>query len=235
MEGQRVAKKEGGGGKLPWIITGTVVGVLAAAYLGTCAWAAGRSTILPNTSVAGVDVSNMTVEQAETAVSDRLAQKGEDISFILEYEGIEERLTADQLAVDAAKSARDAWAAGHGNFFTGGPKLVGHMLGMSGEVPLALPEDDPALTDLMDRMEQAVNAATGDHGYQIEDDKLVMTKGAPVITVDWETLRADSRESLQRALRNGLAEESGPSEFKVSLIAEQSEMEDPDFDAIHGA
>ena len=39
MDGQRV-DKSAGGGKLPWIITGTVVGLLAAAYLGTCAWAA---------------------------------------------------------------------------------------------------------------------------------------------------------------------------------------------------
>ena len=63
MEGQRVAKKEGGG-KLPWIITGTVVGVLAAAYIGVCAWASGREAILPNVSVAGVVVSNMSAEQA---------------------------------------------------------------------------------------------------------------------------------------------------------------------------
>ena len=33
MEGSRVAKKEGGS-KLPWIIAGSVAGVLAAAYLG---------------------------------------------------------------------------------------------------------------------------------------------------------------------------------------------------------
>ena len=155
MDGQRVAKNEGGK-KLPWIIAGAVVGVLAAGYIGACAWAAGRDTILPNVSVAGIDVSNMTVEQAENAIEDRIEQRGCNVSFALKYEDIEESLTADQLAIDTAQSAQDAWDIGHGNFFTGGTRLVGHMLGMSGEVPLSLPEDDPALTDLMDRMKERI-------------------------------------------------------------------------------
>lgn len=235
MKGQREAKREGGS-KLPWIITGGVVGVLAAAYLGTCAWAAGRSAILPNVSVAGIDVSNMTVEQAKSAIEDTVKRKGENISFTLSYEDIRESLTADQLAIDAGRSAQDAWNIGHGNFFVGGPQLVGHMLGMSSEVPLALPEDDPALTDLMDRMEQAVNAAAGDHGYEVEGDKLVMTKGAPVVTVDWETAKTQARESLQSTLKDGLGgPEDGVTGNNLILFASQGEMEDPDFEAIHRA
>lgn len=235
MRGQREAKSEGGN-KLPWIIAGAAVGILAAAYLGTCAWAAGRQTILPNVSVAGVDVSNMTMEQAKSAIEDTVKQKGENISFTLSYEDIRESLTADQLAIDAGRSAQDAWSIGHGNFFAGGPRLVGHMLGMSGQVPLALPEDDPALTDLMDRMEQAVNAAAGDHGYQVEGDKLVMTKGAPVVTVDWETAKAQVRENLQSALKNGLGSSGdGPAGSNLILFASRGEVEEPDFEAIRRA
>lgn len=233
MKGQREAKKEGGS-KLPWIITGGVVGVLAAAYLGTCAWAAGRSTILPNVTVGGIGVSNMTVEQAKSAIEDTVKQRGENISFTLTYEDIQESLTADQLSVDAGQSAQDAWDVGHGNFFAGGPQLVGHMLGMSSEVPLALPEDDPALTDLMDRMEQAVTAAAGDHGYQVDGDKLVMTKGAPVVAVDWETAKAQVREELQSTLKIGLGSPGdGPTGSDLILFASRGEVEEPDFEAIH--
>lgn len=235
LKGQREAKKEGGS-KLPWIIAGGVVGVLAAAYLGTCAWAAGRQTILPNVTVGGIDVSNMTVEQAKSAIEDTVKQKGENISFTLSYEDIRESLTADQLAIDAGQSAQDAWNIGHGNFFAGGPQLVGHMLGMSGEVPLALPEDDPALTDLMDRMEQAVNAAAGDHGYAVEGDELVMTKGAPVVTVDWEAAKAQARENLQGTLKNGLGSSGdGPTGSNLILFASRGEVEEPDFEAIRRA
>lgn len=105
MDGQRV-DKSAGGGKLPWIITGTVVGLLAAAYLGTCAWAAGRDTILPNVSVAGIDVSGMTSEQARAAVEDTVARQGKDISLSLTYEDLEEELDVSKLAVDAARSAQ---------------------------------------------------------------------------------------------------------------------------------
>ncbi len=232
MKGQREAKQEGGN-RRPWIIAGAVVGVLAAAYIGTCAWASARSAILPNVSVAGIDVSNMTVEQAQNAIESAVEQRGGQISFALSYEDIQESLTADQLAIDAARSAQDAWDIGHGNFFAGGPQLVGHMLGMSSEAPLALPEDDPALLALMDRMEQAVNAAAGDHGYQVEGDKLVMTKGAPVVTVDWEAAKAQARESLQSTLKDGFGgPEDGVTGNNLILFASQGEVEEPDFEAI---
>lgn len=231
LKGQREAKREGGS-KLPWIITGGVVGVLAAAYLGTCAWAADRSTILPNVTVGGIDVSNMTVEQARSAIASTVEQKGGDFPIIMAYEDIEERLTLDQLAVDAGQSAQNAWDIGRGNFFTGGPQLVGHMLGMSSQAPVVLPEDDPAVTGLIDRMKERISAATENHGYQVEGDRLVMTKGAPVITIDWETQKADLFDhSLPQAFQ-ALAGDGD--EYRVTFQAEQSETEEPDFEAIHG-
>ena len=63
MDGQRIAKSEGSR-KRGWIIAGAAASVLAAAYLTTCAWVSGKDAILPNVSVAGIDVSNMLVEQA---------------------------------------------------------------------------------------------------------------------------------------------------------------------------
>lgn len=228
MEGQRVAK---GGSKLPWIITGSVVGMLAAAYLGVCAWAAGRDAILPNVSVSGIDVSNMTVEQAQSAIASTVEQKGGDLSFILRYEDIEERLTLDQLAVDAGQSAQNAWNIGRGNFFTGGPQLVSHMLGVSSQVPVVLPEDDPAVTDLIHRVKERIDAAAEDHGYQMEGGRLVMTKGAPVITVDWETLKADLFDHRFPDAVQSMAE--GVEEYQFTFHADQSEAEEPDFEAIH--
>lgn len=235
MDGQRVAKKEGGGGKLPGIITGTVVGVLAAAYIGTCAWASGRDAILPNMSVAGIDVSNMTVDQAKDAIVSTVEQDGKDISLTLTYEDIEEGLDVHLLAVDADQSARDAWDIGRGNFFTGGPRLVSHMLGRSSQLPLALPENEPAQAALMERMERAVSAAAEDHGYQVEDDRLVMTKGAPVAAVNWEDVKAEMAEELQSAFEERFSGKSEKVDVTIPLSASQSDQEDPDFEAIHRA
>ena len=136
MEGQRVAKSKGGG-KLPWIVAGTASTALLAAYIGVCVWASGRDSILPNVSVAGLDVSNMTVEQAQRAVETAVTQQGGDVDLTLTYEGMSETLNAGDLSVDSAQSVQNAWQVGRENFFIGGPQLLGHMLGASTQVPLA--------------------------------------------------------------------------------------------------
>ena len=236
MEGQRVAKTEGGGGKLPLIIAGATVGVLAAAYLGVCAWASGRAVILPNVSVAGIDVSNLTVEQARNTVEEAVGQAGRDVTLTLDYEGLEMSFYDGGEVVDAARSAQDAWDVGHGNFLTGGPQLIGHFLGASSQVPLALSEEASALNDFVADMEQAVAGATEDSGYQLEGDRLVMTKGAPVAAVNWDQVLLDVRRSLQDAFAERLSGADGAVEKTLTLSAAQSqEGADPDFAAIHRA
>lgn len=58
--GKHLAKS----GKRGWAIAGIALGVLAAAYLGLCAYAALSGTIYPNTTVGGVNYGGMTEEQA---------------------------------------------------------------------------------------------------------------------------------------------------------------------------
>ena len=98
MEGSRVAKKEGGGGLL-WIIAGVIAAAALGAYLGLCALAQSRDTILPNVTAAGVDVSNMTQEQARAMVAcyrERYGVTGVGEAAV--YPGIPEILDA----IDAA-------------------------------------------------------------------------------------------------------------------------------------
>lgn len=232
MEGQRVAKSKGGG-KLPVIAAGAAAGVLAAAYLGICAWAAGQDVILPNVSVAGIDVSSMTVEQARDTVRTAADQVGQDVTLTLAYEDLEKRLNCAGLALDVEQGVEAAQQVGHRNFFTGGPQLVGHMLGMSSQVPLPLAEENFALDDFVSDMEQAVKDATVDHGYQIEGDQLVMTKGAPVTTINWDQTLGSVRESAQEAVEERLSSGEGLVEKTITLSASQSQQQDPDFEAIH--
>ena len=233
MEGQRVAKSEGGG-KLPLIITGAVVGVLAAAYLGVCAWASSQEAILPNVSVAGIDVSRLTMEQARDTVEAAAGQAGRDITVTLDYEGLERSFSAGEAVVDAARSAQEAWNVGHENFLTGGPQLLSHFLGASSQIPLALAEENSALDSFVADMERAVAGAAEDSGYRVEDGNLVMTKGAPVSVINWDQVLGDTRQSLQDAFTERLSGGDGPVEKTLTLSASQNqEGEDPDFEAIH--
>ncbi len=235
MEGQRIAKKEGGGGKLPWIITGSVVGVLAAAYIGTCAWASGRDAILPNVSVAGIDVSNMTVEQARDTVQSALDRQSGDVKLevvVGDQGGISARLMAADVDIDAGQSAQNALEISHGNFFAGGPQLVGHMMGMSSETPLVIPENDPAVKEMLDDLARQTAASSENSGYEIDGEQLTMVKGAPILTVDWGRAEEKVRDTLQQELRARFRQEEGI-EMRVQLQASQSQNKDPDFEAIH--
>ena len=232
MEGQRVAK--GGGSKLPWIITGTVAALLAAAYLGVCAWASGKDAILPNVSVAGIDVSNMLVEQAQEKIVAAVDQRASDVILTLSYDGLEETLDSAGVRVDVEKSVQDARRIGRENFFTGGFQLLSHMLGASTQVPLAIPEDDPAVTGLIDRMREAVASRDENHAYELKGDRLEMTKGAPIAAVDWDEAKLSAREAWQDAFVQLLSEGGEQTERELLLTAvTQGEGEEPDFEAIH--
>ena len=66
--GKHLAK----GGKRGWAIAGIALGVLAAAYLGLCAYATLSGTIYSNTTVGGVDYGGMTEEQAAAELTRRV-------------------------------------------------------------------------------------------------------------------------------------------------------------------
>lgn len=234
MEGSRVAKREGKSG-LPWIIAGVAAAILIGSYLGLCALAQSRDTILPNVSVAGLNVSGMTRDQARTAVERAVREQGSDISLTLRYQDISAELNAGEVTLDAAQSAQDAYQIGRENFFLGGPKLLAHMLGMAEEVPVSIPEDDPALEGLIGEMAQMVTAQGADANYELQGERLVMTKGAPVLSVDWTQVRASAERELQQALTDRFTQGSGRKELTVQVEATQSEVEEPDFEAIHAA
>ena len=59
--GKRVKKND----KKPWVVIGIVVAVLAAAYVGLCAYANSQDTFYPNSSINFIDVSGLTPEEAQ--------------------------------------------------------------------------------------------------------------------------------------------------------------------------
>lgn len=235
MEGNRVAAKESGRKSLPWIIAGGVVAVLVGAYLGLCSWAMSRDTMAPNVSVAGVDVSNMTLEQAETTVAAALRQKGEDISLTLSYDSISAAMNGGDISIDTVQSVQKAWETGHGNFLTSGFQLLSHMMGASSQVPLSIPEDEPALKNLIDDMARKVAESSDTPGYELEGDRLVMTKGAPVLSVDWAQVRTQAEQALMDAFAERMSQETGRVDKTVELQASEGEVTEPDFDAIYAA
>ena len=102
MEGERVMKAPENGKKKMWlIVTGVVLGALLAAYLGLCAWVGTMDRIFPNTTIAGLDVSGMTVEQARKALDQAMAEHGDEIAGTITYGEWRGTITASQMNYDA--------------------------------------------------------------------------------------------------------------------------------------
>ena len=75
-----VQNKAGGarlkkGGRLPLVVLGIIVGVLALAYVGLCAYAGSLDTFYPNYHINGIAVGGLTVEQASQALAAELPEQ----------------------------------------------------------------------------------------------------------------------------------------------------------------
>ena len=109
-------------GRLALIIGGIVAGVLVAACAAVCGVAASRDTVLPGTSVLGVDVGGLTPDQIRETWEKEGAKVCDEteISFLMDGEELRTvSLSRLGVSVPAEDVARDAWDVGHdGNFLT---------------------------------------------------------------------------------------------------------------------
>lgn len=119
-----------GKGKKGWLALGIVLGVLVCAYFALGAYAAGMGILYPNTSLAGVDYSGLTRQQAEEKIAERIARaETSTVRFVLadgETEIARVDLGTVAPAVDAAMLARDLYALRgcDGNVLTAGAEFL---------------------------------------------------------------------------------------------------------------
>ena len=102
-----------------WVISGTAAAVLLGGYLGLCAWVNGTDRILPNVSVAGLDVSGMTVEEAQTALDRAMEEYGGQIIGLVSYDGQLWSIAADKMgygwSFPAEAAGASCWAGSTGS------------------------------------------------------------------------------------------------------------------------
>ena len=155
MEGQRVEPKPAGGGKGKKIAiaAGIVLGVLACAYVGLCAWVGSSGAIFPHTVVGGVDVSGMTVEQAASALDQAVAQHGDQMAGTITYGDWRGTVTADQMDYDWSASAQAAWQDGRDSFFAQGGLYLARLMGQEHRVTAWSVSAD-AVDRLVDQMQE---------------------------------------------------------------------------------
>ena len=236
MSGQRIEKTPKGEhkkGRKGAVLAGVAAAVVLCGYLGLCAWAGGRDAILPHVSISGLDVSGMTQDQAADALKNALAEEsGDPITLNISCEGWSGQLSAADLAVDQEATVQAAMQAGEGPFLLRGGQYLAHLIGAGSQVELALQDQQPALTALLEDMERQVGDVTMAH-WQVSGQTLELTKGVTGLAADED----QAVQLLHQALDQGFAQKFGQGEQNVTVDVDlpvtQTPPQEPDFDTVH--
>ena len=221
---QRAAKPHGG--RIALIVVLAAAVVLAAGYLGLCA-AAGSGVFLPNTAIAGVDVSGQTQEQAaetlKAQLPDRLAQLSVPFTCAEQdwtISGGEASVTAE--SVEAA--VREAMDRQSGGFLTRGAQYLGAMTsGAQYSVPVTFENTPSVVEQVLQEYADPDTQTT----WEVRDDQLVLRKGVTGRTIDVTALVEAAEARLSQLLTDGSTDNS-PLETNVATAPPA----EPDFDAI---
>ena len=238
--GKRELSKEPAGkqgrakNKKIWMISGAAAAVLLGGYLGLCAWVGGSDQILPNVSVAGLDVSGMTEAEAETALSDAMAEYVSQIIGAVSYGDQLWSITAEEMGYGWRFAAESAGAVGRENFLTGGAVYLGQLLGRDHQIS-APRWDCTALDTLVDQVESETGGNVTEASYQLEGDALVMTKGMTGQDIERSQIQESLWSAVEKAMERKLGGEEGVVEEETPLVPEETPPQEPDSQAVHDA
>lgn len=240
--GKRVAGHPGGqraaGGVKPGVVVAVIVGVLLAAYLGLCVWV-GNSGVMPNVTVAGLDVSGMSWMDVERTVTQAVQENADEAVVTLTHGDWEQTISAADLIIPHDGYAHNAGLAaqrvGRENFFAQGYQYIRHLLGASSEVDIVMgyfSAEQPALTERISAAQGVLGSDSTEAIYGTDGEYLVMIKGVTDVSID--------RESTAQALYTALEQQVFPALFrgeqpdvKVSLVASEQPPVTPDFNAVY--
>lgn len=227
QDGKRVARGPGmpRGGKIALAVVLVLVLALAGGYVGLCAYA-GSSAFLPNTSIAGVDVSGQSREGATAALEGALPGLLADSRAEFTCAGQSYAVNGDDPSVSVDAAAVDAALTDQaGSFFTrGGRYLAAVMHGNRYSVPVTLTGTPDAVTRAVEECSDPEAQTT----WEVTDTELVLHKGVTGRTIDVAALTDALAERLGHLVSNDEPASYAPIEAQVTTAPPAA----PDFDAI---
>lgn len=208
----------GGAGKKPLIIIGILVAVLAAAYLGLCAYAASLDVFFPNTTINGVDVAGMTVQQAGEELGSTLPQrmmafylpltdKSGDGVTAPEGETLYDPEPAATVSCESLGITQDvdytAYAQsvydrsqGQSGFFQGGWSFLAHLFHSQGAKGVYLEPDGTVFRQKLSELAQTFSRPAQDASYEVGQDSLTVTRELDGLAVTEANLEQPIRDAL---------------------------------------
>ncbi len=248
--------KGGGAGRRAGIVIGVLLLLLLAGYGTLCALAAGAERILPNTSVMDIPLGGMNRAEMEASLEAAAAQwsarRDEGVMAQVEGDGDEHFtvfLPAALAQIDWDETAEKLWAEGRAADVPlpmKGAVYLRALLGGQSIAPVYL--ESEALRELL---EEQVDLPLGDpvtqHSYQLEEERLLLTRGLTGRGVDRDALEQAffaqleaghivSRESGEVGIHVRVTEVA-PEELDWEALKEEvcTEPQDAVFDESNGS
>ena len=145
--------------------------------------------ILKNISIMGIDVSNMTIEEANKTLSEIVNEKVSE-KLILKRDDYETSLNATQINVDfdIQNAVNEAYNIGRkGNIITNNYKILWTMF-FGKEIECNFKYSEESLNKKIDDISLKIPGAVVQNSYYIEDEDLVIVKGTKGLLVQKEEL-----------------------------------------------
>ncbi len=224
MAGTREMKQPHGK-KTGAIVAGVTLTAVVGLYVGLCAWVGHSEHIMPNVSVAGVDVSGMTVDQARSALEKMIADRGNEIAVSLVCQGWEGQISAAELGTDWGMMAQTAYAQGRGSFLTNGFHQLAHMLGQESSVMLPRSGSEPVLDSRLAEAERAVAEQMAHPGWEISGENLIIHKGTTGMMLETESVYPAVMDAFDQAFQS----DEKPAAVEIPVVKDGS----LNFDALY--
>ena len=155
--------------------------------------------IFDNISIMGIDVSNMTREEANKAVNDVINAKISEELF-LKKDDYETSLNANQInaVFDVENAVNQAYNIGRdGNIVTNNYGILWVTL-FGKDIDCSLNYDEETLTEKIADISSKLPGAVVQSSYYIEDEELIIVKGKAGLTIKTEELKEQILNELKQ-------------------------------------
>lgn len=232
MGGQRVKKESARPSRKGPLLAGGIAAALLVAYMGLSAWVGMLDQVMPNVTVAGMDVSGMTQVQVQQMVETAMEQHSSQATVSITRNGWTGVMNGSALELTEDNIGERAYQVGRSNFLTRGIQYIRHALGGSTDVPISVSIKEDEFLNLRDEAEQAVGGGVTRAVYQVEGENLLMTKGKTGVAIDWDLISEEMLAAFQNeTLPAAFAGSQGNVLLEIPVA--ETPPETPDFDAVH--
>lgn len=225
-KGRRLASGQGlgRGAKIAIVTAAAVIAALLGGYLGLCAYAAG-DRVIPGTHMGGVDLSGMTMAQAEERLQAAAAGWYDQMEVPIQVGGKTIRFSAKEAGAVVVGGADAALQAGKGNFLAGGWNYLRGVFGHKTQLNWAVGlENADYVSDVLKKVSAAVDQPVEETAWSVEETeetaRLILTRG--------RTGQAVDQKAVYDALLAALSSDGGEVAAQVSVTAPK----EPDFGAM---